>query len=219
MFEVSDDPEYDYDRVAFRLTSAPIKNLTVSARYSMKTLIMIRWRFITMMRYLTPLWVLVQLPLIRRSMVLMVIARNMTAFPGSGSHPCHGDRYLWPSTSNTRFFPPYQPAVGLRAEEIDRDEEELNENRYRYLQVAVNSRYFKNIRHAGSSISIRISMILLSIRVRPWPTPRPSATGYRQKRLGNPACPADPTYSSANLALPWLSDVTEYYVMYKQPGG
>ncbi len=212
MFQVSDDPEYDYDRVAFRLTSAPVKNLTISARYAYENLD-------------------------NDTVEVEYDDQAFDDYHGDGStavdpalYGLHGyspehDGFPWERESSLsretdtygidlkyKLFSRTSLLLGYEREEIDRDEEDLNETDTDTFKVAVNSRYFKNI-------SMRLKYQYQNIddpfehqgaafadvdAIDQWLSD--NATGL----IGD--C-SDGT-SAAGLWLPWETGSYEYYVMY-----
>ncbi len=144
-YGITDDPEYDYDRVAFRLTSSPIKNLTVSMRYSYEELdsdtVAVEYdntRFYD-------------------DHVAPDTMADPALYDLEGYDEHHDDPSFYRESSldrdtdtygidlKYRLFSRTNLLLGYEREEIDREDEALGETETDTFKVSLNSRYFKNI--------------------------------------------------------------------------
>ncbi|MBN2331888.1 MAG: MtrB/PioB family outer membrane beta-barrel protein [Deltaproteobacteria bacterium] len=212
-FAVSDDPEFDYDQAAFRLTSSPIKNLTVSMRYSHEELdsntveidyddALFEAFFDTGATVVDP-----------ATFGLHGYDQEHDGFPFTRESSLDRDIDTYGINLKYRLFARTNLLLGYEREEIDREDEALGETETDTFSIGINSRYFKNL-------SLRLKYQYQDIDE---PFAHEGAALADAEAIGawlaaeqatNPdPCPAAP-YSSARLALPWISDATEYFVMY-----
>ena len=212
-YQVSDEPEYDYDRLAFRLTSMPIDNLTVSLRYSYEDLDNDT----------------VEISYDDSAFTSMFVSGSTVVDPttfGLHGYDTHHDGFPWERESSLdreidtfgvdlkyRLFARTNLLLGYEYEEIDREYEVLGETETDTFKVSLNSRYFKNwslrlkyqyqdidepFAHEGAALADADAILA-------W---------LAAEKATNPACPGDSAYSKAHLSMPWFSDATEYFVMY-----
>lgn len=218
-YHVSDEPEYDYDRLAFRLTSSPINNLTVSLRYSYEDLD----NDTVEIRYDDGVYEATQ-----------GSGSAMVDPAGYGLHGYneHHDGFPWERESSLdreidtfgvdlkyRLFARTNLLLGYEYEEIDRGYEALGETETDTFKVSLNSRYFKNLSlrlkyqyenidepfaHEGAALADAdaVDAWLLASRPAGW------VSDGTCQNIGSAK------YSKAGLPIHLFSEATEYFVMY-----
>ncbi|MBN2233116.1 MAG: MtrB/PioB family outer membrane beta-barrel protein [Deltaproteobacteria bacterium] len=214
-YGVSDDPEYDYDRIAFRLTSAPIKNLTLSLRYTYEDLDS------------DEVEILYEDGAFVDSHVTGGTYLDPTLY-GLHDYNEHHDGFPWERVSSLsretdtygadfkyRLFARTSLLLGYEYEEDDREYEALGETETNTFKVALNSRYFDKLSfrlkyqyedidnpfaHEGAAFADGDAIgRWLADQVAANPGTCPDLAGQ---------------YSSAGLGMPWFGYANEYFVMY-----
>ncbi len=215
-YGITGDPEYDYDRVAFRLTSSPIKNLTISMRYTYEEIdsdtVAIEYdntRFYD-------------------DHVAPDLMADPALYDLEGYDEHHDDPSFHRESSldrdidtygidlKYRLFSRTNLLLGYEREEIDREDEALGETETDTFKIGINSRYFKNLSlrlnyqyqdidepfaHQGAALADADAM-------NAW------LADVQDNGVG-PCAPGSSTGDSlASIPLPWLSDAGEYFVMY-----
>jgi|GEM_PF-1712305 hypothetical protein len=212
MYEVSDDPEYDYDRVAFRLTSAFMKNLTISARYSYENLdndtVGVDYDDAAFDTVHGSGSGTVDPALYG----LNGYSQEHDGFPFERESSLSRETNTYGLDLKYRLFSRTSLLLGYEREEVDRDEDELNETDTDTFKVAVNSRYFKNVsmrvkyqyQNIDDPFEHKDAAVADAQAISDW---------LSAEAAGNPACPGS-AYSKLHLGFPWVGDSTEYFVMY-----
>jgi len=207
---ISDDPEYDYDRVAARLTTAPIRNLVLSFRYAHEN--------------------------IDNDDVTINYADAYDPIHGSGNtltappedYGLHGydqahDGYPRTRESSLsrdvdtygaklkyRLFKRTSVLLGYEREEIDRDDYEVDSTDTDTFTVALNSRYLKNL-----SLRLKYRYADIDDPFAHLDAGVADASAMSDWLKANATCTAaPPACTTAHLPGPGSPASTEYYVMY-----